>query len=152
MFLLRCHRNFSLTGKSFCLWLFSGHRLSPNDPFPSCPVNSCMGNPYWPLTSHLNPQPSLLTCSPYCFITSAPSYGTLLTTLTMCQGRPSPANIGNQVLLSPQDQHPSPLFPKQHGPIKVILVTSTSAKLEGLPYWIHLSHCKPFTCWIFLGR
>ncbi|XP_027247589.1 protein NYNRIN-like [Cricetulus griseus] len=57
----------------------------------------------------------------------------------------SPINIGDQVLLSPPDQSPSPLSPKWKGPFKVILVTPTAAKLEGLPHWIHLSHLKPFT-------
>ena len=103
----------------------------PKRPLSIFPFELMYGQPL--LTAGLNPQPSLLTCSPYCFITSAPSYGTLLTTLTMRQPCPSPVNIGDQVLLSPPDQHPSSLSPKWHGPFKVILVTPTGAKLEGLP-------------------
>ena len=56
----------------------------------------------------------------------------------------SPINIGHQVLLSPPDQSSSPLSPKWKGPFKVIFVTPTAAKLEGLPYWIYLFHLKPF--------
>lgn len=57
---------------------------------------------------------------------------------------PSPIHIGDQVLLSPPGQRPTPLSPKWQGPFKVILVTPTAAKLEGFPHWVHLSHLKPF--------
>lgn len=57
---------------------------------------------------------------------------------------PLPVNIGDQVLLSPPGHQPSPLSPKWQGPFKVILITPTAAKLEGLSHWIHLSHLKPF--------
>ena len=42
-------------------------------------------------------------------------------------------------------QRPSPFSPKWQGPLRVILLTPTAAKLEGIPHWIHLSHLKPFT-------
>jgi hypothetical protein len=48
------------------------------------------------------------------------------------------------MLLSTLGHHPSPLSSKCQSPFKVILVTPTAAKLEGLPHWIHLSHFKPF--------
>ena len=57
---------------------------------------------------------------------------------------PSLIKIGDQVLFSPPDQRPSPLYPKWQGPFKVILVTPTAVKLEGLSHWIYLSHLKPF--------
>ena len=57
---------------------------------------------------------------------------------------PLPVNIGDQVLLSPPGHQPSPLSPKWQGPFKVILITPTTAKLEGLSHWVHLSHLKPF--------
>lgn len=55
-----------------------------------------------------------------------------------------PVNTGDQVLLSPSDQCPLPLSPKWQSLGKVILVTPTAAKLEGL-LWIHLPHPKSFT-------
>lgn len=57
---------------------------------------------------------------------------------------PLPVNIGDQLLLSSPDNRRSPLSPKCQDPFKVILITPTAAKFEGL-YWVHLSHLKPFT-------
>jgi hypothetical protein len=53
-------------------------------------------------------------------------------------------NIGGQVFLSPPDHRPLLLSPKWQGPFKVMLVTPTAAKLEGLSHWVHLSHLKSF--------
>jgi hypothetical protein len=55
-----------------------------------------------------------------------------------------PVSTGDQVLLCPLDHHLTPLSPKWQGPFKVILMTPTAAKLEGLSHWVHLSHLKPF--------
>lgn len=65
--------------KKPCLWLFSGSGLSSKELFPSHPLNSCMGSWFWLPASHLNPYLSLITYSRHYWITSSPSYGTLLT-------------------------------------------------------------------------
>ncbi|XP_057631307.1 uncharacterized protein LOC130877762 [Chionomys nivalis] len=73
----------------------------------------------WDFTDHSLPQPCANACPP-------------------------PVKIGDKVLFSPPGQRPLPLSPKWQGPLRVILLTPTAAKLEGIPHWIHLSHLKPF--------
>ena len=74
----------------------------------------------WDFTDHSLPQPCANTCPP-------------------------PVKIGDKVLFSSPGQRPSPHSPKWQGPLRVILLTPTAAKLEGIPHWIHLLHLKLFT-------
>lgn len=96
--------------------------------------------------SHRNSQLPLVTCLKTYVFTYASSYGTLLTTHYF--GHVQPLSISNQhrdqFLFSPMDHQPSYHFPNWQGPFKIFLITTTLAKLVGFPYWIHLSHIKPF--------
>ena len=137
-----------MTGKNFCLWPFLGLGLSPKAPFPSHPLNSCMGSQFYPPASHLKPLLFLITCLLHCyqiftlFLWDFTNYSLPQPCAKSCL---QPIKIGDQVLFYPSDQCPSPLSPKWQGPFKVILVTPTAAKLKGLSHWTHLSHLKPFT-------
>ena len=96
--------------------------LPKHSPLPDhllTPLLSHLRSLLWNFADHHLPQPHSVSC-------------------------PLPVNIGDQVLLSPPGHQPSPLSPKWQGPFKVILVTPTAAKLEGLSHWVHLSHLKPF--------
>lgn len=102
----------------------------------------------WPVLSHPNPQLSLIIYSIPYSVTFPPSYGTLLA--TPYPGHvPTPAHpqstLGIRSFFSPSDQCSSFLFPKWQGLFEVFIVTPTSAKLDGLLHWIHLSHIKSFT-------
>ena len=71
-------------------------------------------------------------------------HGTLLATIY--QGKTlSPAyQPWSSSFFLPPDHQPLPISPKWHSPFKLILMTPTAAKLEGLSHWVHLSHLKPF--------
>lgn len=77
---------------------------------------------------------------PHCCITSIPSYGNLLTALYLNHVL-TPAHLQSTWRSAP-DQQLWPLSPKWQGLFKIIIVTPTAAKLDGLP---HLSYLKPFT-------
>ena len=54
-----------------------------------------------------------------------------------------PLQIGDMVYLSDNPQ--GDLTPKWQGPLKIILLTPTAAKLEKVTSWVHLSHLKRVT-------
>lgn len=99
-----------------------------------------MGSQFYPQT---NLHQSLTTYSPFYSVISTLSYGTLLT-ITYPTMSIHNQHCGDEVLLSLPDQQSSLLHSKRKSPFRVILITPTSAKLDGLPRWIHLSHFKPF--------
>ena len=72
-------------------------------------------------------------------------HGTLLATIY--QGKTlSPAyQPWSSSFFLPPDHQPLPISPKWHSPFKLILMTPTVAKLEGISHWVHLSHLKTFT-------
>ena len=142
-----CHRNFTSIGKTpppalFRLWALPKRSLfiSPFElmyrqpiltPGLSSKCSPLPDHPLTPLFCHL--------CSLWNF---AHHHLPWPHTVVPC---PLPVNTEDQVLLSPLDNPPSPLYPKRQDPFKVILVTPTAAKPKGLSHWVHLSHFKPFT-------
>ena len=100
-------------------WLVSP-KTSPLPDHLLTPLLSHLRSLLWDFTDYSLPQPCANSC-------------------------PSLIKIGDQIFFSTPDQYSSPLSPKCQGPFKVILVTLTAAKFEGLSHWIHLSHLKTYT-------
>lgn len=130
MFLLKCHWSFTLTGYNSC------HSLSPNDPFPSRPLNSHMGSRFWPTVSHLNclPYDDLSFWSSPHPIAVSPPFPPMelyrpLSTLTMRK----PLSFSNQYQgsVSSCSSRPTPLTPKRQGPFKQIFITPQLLSFRG---------------------